>query len=52
MDFTIYGVTVYRNAEDLPWLADLNAVEAEIDARCPDWGSYSATVTNVRDVRP
>jgi hypothetical protein len=53
MEFTVYGVTVYRNSEDLPWkVADPDALEAEIEAKCPDFGSYSTTITNVRNVRP
>jgi hypothetical protein len=53
MEFTIYGVEVYRNSEDHPWnVADCDALVAEIEAKCPDFGSFSTTVTNVRDVRP
>ena len=53
MDFTVYGVTVRRNSENHPWdVADYDALEAEIEAKCPEFGSYSAQVTNVRDVRP
>jgi len=53
MEFTVYGVAVYRNSEDLPWIvADPDALEAEIEARCPNWASYSAHIINARDERP
>ena len=51
-EFYLNGVTVYRNSEDRPWLEDLDTVEAELDARYPNWASYGTQVTNVRDVRP